>query len=63
MTQAALGFILAQPGIANVVPTVTSLAELEEFAGAAEAPELTDDELARVQELYARDFDVEPAVA
>jgi aryl-alcohol dehydrogenase-like predicted oxidoreductase len=61
MTQAALKFILAQPGIANVVPTVTSLEELEEFAGASEAPDLTDDELERVQELYARDFDVEPA--
>jgi aryl-alcohol dehydrogenase-like predicted oxidoreductase len=61
MTQAALKFILAQPGIANVVPTVTSLVELEEFAGASDAPDLTDDELERVQELYARDFDVEPA--
>ncbi|HEV2773935.1 MAG TPA: aldo/keto reductase [Thermoleophilaceae bacterium] len=63
MTQAALRFILAQPGIANVVPTVTSFAELEEFAAASQAPDLTDDELERVQELYARDFDVEPAAA
>ena len=63
MTQAALRFILAQPGMASVVPTVTSFAELEEFAAASEAPDLTDDELARVQELYARGFDVEPAAA
>jgi aryl-alcohol dehydrogenase-like predicted oxidoreductase len=61
MTQAALKFILQQPGIANVVPTVTSFAELEEFAGASSAPDLTDDELERVQGLYARGFDVEPA--
>ena len=63
MTQAALKWILQQPGIANVVPTVTSLAELEEFAGASQAPDLTDDELERVRELYARSFDVEPARA
>jgi aryl-alcohol dehydrogenase-like predicted oxidoreductase len=63
MTQAALKFILAQPRMTCVIPTVTSMAELEEFAGAADAPDLTDDELARVQELYARNFDVEPAAA
>jgi aryl-alcohol dehydrogenase-like predicted oxidoreductase len=63
MTQAALKFILAQPQMACVIPTIGTLAELEEFAGAAQAPDLTDDELARVQELYARNFDVEPAAA
>jgi aryl-alcohol dehydrogenase-like predicted oxidoreductase len=63
MTQAALKFILAQPAMACVIPTIGTLAELEEFAGAAAAPDLTDDELARVQELYARNFDVEPAAA
>ena len=61
MTQASLKFVLAQPGMANVVPTVTSFAELEELAATDQAPDLTDEELARVQELYARDFDVEPA--
>jgi aryl-alcohol dehydrogenase-like predicted oxidoreductase len=61
MTQAALKFILAQPGMTTVIPTVGTLAELEEFAGTAHAPDLSDDELARVQDLYARNFDVEPA--
>ena len=63
MTQAALQFILAQPGMACVVPTVTTVTELEEFAGVAQAPELTDEEIARVQDLYARGFDLEPARA
>ena len=63
MTQAALKFVLAQPAMATVIPTIGTLAELEEFAGTASAPDLTDDELARVQELYARNFDVEPAAA
>jgi aryl-alcohol dehydrogenase-like predicted oxidoreductase len=61
MTQAALKFILAQPRMTTVIPTVGTIAELEEFAGTASAPDLTDDELARVQELYERNFDVEPA--
>lgn len=61
MTQAALQWILAQPGIACVVPTVTTLLELEELAGAASAPDLSEDELARVRDLRARGFDLEPA--
>ncbi len=63
MTQAALKFILAQPRMSTVIPTIGTTAELEEFAGTASAPDLTEDELARIQELYARNFDVEPAPA
>ncbi len=63
MAQAALRFILAQPAIACVVPTVTTTAELEEFAGAADAPDLTSEELERIAELHDRHFDVEPAQA
>jgi len=63
MTQAALKFILAQPGMSTVIPTIGTLAELEEFAETAQAPDLTEDELARVQDLYTRNFDVEPAAA
>ncbi|HKP89727.1 MAG TPA: aldo/keto reductase [Thermoleophilaceae bacterium] len=63
MAQAALRFILQQPRMACVIPTITSMAELEEFAGAAAAPELTADELARVDELYRSGFGLEPAAA
>ena len=63
MAQAALKFILAQPAITCVVPTVTTLAELEEFAGTATAPDLTSEELDRIQALYARGFDLEPVGA
>jgi aryl-alcohol dehydrogenase-like predicted oxidoreductase len=63
MTQAALRFILAQPHIACVVPTVTSFEELEEFAGAADTPDLTPDELAHIGELYERDFGLAGAAA
>jgi aryl-alcohol dehydrogenase-like predicted oxidoreductase len=60
MAQAAMRFILAQTQIATVIPTITSEAELREYAAAAHAPELSDDELARVGELYERNFGVEP---
>lgn len=63
MTQAALKFILAQPRIACVVPTVTTMGELEEFAGTAEAPDLAQEELDAIDELYARGFDIEPVAA
>jgi aryl-alcohol dehydrogenase-like predicted oxidoreductase len=62
MAQAALRFIL-DSGVTTVIPTITSDAELEEYAGAAEAPPLSAEELARVGELYERNFDVEPVSA
>jgi aryl-alcohol dehydrogenase-like predicted oxidoreductase len=63
MAQAALRFILAQPQMSVVIPTITNQAELREYAGAADVPDLTEDELARVAELYDRNFDVEPVSA
>ena len=63
MAQAALRFILAQPQMAVVIPTITNEAELGEYAGAGDVPDLTADELARVDELYARNFDVQPVSA
>jgi aryl-alcohol dehydrogenase-like predicted oxidoreductase len=63
MAQGALRFILAQPHMTVVIPTITNQAELREYAGAADVPNLTDDELARVAELYERNFDVEPVSA
>src|SRR2546423_9087011 len=63
MAQAALRFILAQPRMACVIPTITSRVELEEFAGAARAPDLTPDELTRVEELYRSGFGLAAAPA
>jgi hypothetical protein len=45
-----------------VLPTVTSEAELEDWAAASDRPDLTGEDLARVAELYERNFDVEPFV-
>lgn len=63
MAQAALRFILAQPQMTVVVPTITSEAELREYAAAADVPELTASELDRVAELYEDNFGVTPVSA
>jgi aryl-alcohol dehydrogenase-like predicted oxidoreductase len=63
MAQAALRFILAQPAIACVLPTVANAADLDEWAAASDAPDLTADDLDRIAELYERNFDVEPVSA
>ncbi len=59
MSQAALKFILAQPAIACVLPTITNGEELEEFAAASDGPGLSAEDLERVSALYERNFDVE----
>jgi aryl-alcohol dehydrogenase-like predicted oxidoreductase len=63
MAQVALKFILAQPAIACVLPTVSNAEDLEEWAAASGEPELTDEDLERIGELYERNFDVEPVSA
>ncbi len=63
MAQAALRYILAQPQMTVVIPTITNEAELREYAGATDVPDLNAEELARVGELYARNFDVQPVSA
>jgi aryl-alcohol dehydrogenase-like predicted oxidoreductase len=62
LAQAALKFILAQPAIACVLPTITNEQELEEWAAASGKPDLSGEDLARIDELYERNFDVEPLV-
>ena len=60
--QAAIAWLLANPGVSTVLPTMTTVEQVEEFAGAAAKP-LTPDEFAQVQALYERDFDLPPATA
>jgi aryl-alcohol dehydrogenase-like predicted oxidoreductase len=56
LTQAAMAFVLAQPAIACIVHTVTTEAELVEWAGTTDVPPLSDEELEAVDELYRADF-------
>jgi aryl-alcohol dehydrogenase-like predicted oxidoreductase len=59
--QAALKFILASTEISSTLPNIYDEEQLEEFAAAPETPDLTEAELARVEELYENNFGLEPA--
>jgi aryl-alcohol dehydrogenase-like predicted oxidoreductase len=63
LSQAALQFIWTEPTMACALPNIYDLAQLEEFAKAADAAPLTSSELKEVMSLYSRDFDIEPAFA
>ena len=58
LAQAAMKWLLAQPAIACVVHTVNTVSQLEEWAAAGgdQLPDLDDEELARVDELYRDGF-------
>ena len=59
--QAALKFVLASPEIVSTLPNIYAEEQLDEFAAAPDTPDLTEDELARVAELYENNFGLEPA--
>lgn len=51
--QAALRFVLDQPGVTAVIPGTKKLEHLEDNVGAADVPWLTQEELQRVEQLTA----------
>jgi aryl-alcohol dehydrogenase-like predicted oxidoreductase len=61
--QAALKWLLAEPAVVTTLPNIYGMEQLEEFAAAPDLPDLTDEDLERVDELYARNFGVEPVEA
>lgn len=61
LAQAALKWVLATPEIATALPNIYRREQLEEFAAAPEARDLTEQELAQAAELYERNFDVVPS--
>jgi aryl-alcohol dehydrogenase-like predicted oxidoreductase len=54
--QAALKFILSSPEVASTLPNIYDEEQLEEFAAAPETPDLTQEELARIEALYESNF-------
>ncbi len=60
--QAAIAWLLANPGVSTVLPTMTTVEQVQEYAAAASKP-LSDEESKKVQDLYARDFDLPPPSA
>ncbi len=59
--QAALKFVLASPEVASTLPNIYDEAQLDEFAAAPDTPDLTAEEISRVEELYESNFGLEPA--
>jgi len=59
--QAAIKWLLAEPLVTTVLPNIYRDDQMEEFAAAADKPDLTADQLARVAELYDRNFDLVPS--
>ena len=60
--QAAIAWLLANPSVTTVLPTMTTVEQVTEYAQAAAKP-LTTEEFEKVQDLYSRDFDLEPPTA
>lgn len=62
--QAALKWLLAEPRVVTTLPNIYDDAQLQEFAEAADKPELSAEQMARVAELNAVNFGVteEPMV-
>ncbi len=57
--QAALKFVLAQPTVVSALPNIYNKEQLVEFAAASDVPDLTSEELARIEKLYQKNFEVE----
>ena len=58
MAQSAIQFVLKQPSIISVLPNLTNLSELKEYTSALETPEISDEEQAKLDELWEHGFDV-----
>ena len=59
--QVAIKFASAAPMVASVLPNITNLQQLEEFASAPETEEIPQELLSQVSELYDENFYVEAA--
>ena len=58
--QAALRWVLADDHVATTLPNIYGRDQLTEFAAASDVPDLTAEELARIDALYADNFGVTP---
>lgn len=58
--QAALQWLLHDPRVASTLPNIYEEKQLREFALSPDTPRLTEDELARIAQLYAENFGLPP---
>ena len=57
--QAALKFVLTSPEVVSSLPNIYGEEQIEEFAATSETPDLTEEELSRIAELYKSGFGLE----
>ena len=57
--QAALKFVLASQEVSSTLPNIYGEEQIEEFAATSETPDLTEEELSQVEELYESNFGLE----
>ena len=60
MTQAALQFVLATPGVHGVIPGAMTVAEVEDNVRASGGKTITTEEMAQIMALETRDYDLPP---
>jgi aryl-alcohol dehydrogenase-like predicted oxidoreductase len=58
--QAALQWLLADDRVASTLPNIYSEEQLMEFAKAPECPSLTADDVNKIENLYSKNFGLEP---
>jgi aryl-alcohol dehydrogenase-like predicted oxidoreductase len=58
LPQAAYRFLLQHPGVSTVISGPSDIAQLEELASWSDTPELTDDELRRIQAVWQANFNL-----
>jgi aryl-alcohol dehydrogenase-like predicted oxidoreductase len=59
IAQAAIQYCLESPNVVSVLPNVYNEEQLVEFAAGADVAPLSDEEFARVAEMYPDNFGVE----
>ena len=57
--QAALQWLLADDRVASTLPNIYNEEQVVEFAKAPDAPPLTPDDMAKIDELYSDNFGIE----
>ncbi len=59
MAQASIAYLLSYAPVATVTPTFRTEADITDWAAASDVPSLTDEEVERVESLYAEDFGID----
>ncbi len=59
MSQTALRFTLMDTGISSVLPTISTMNDLEEYAKASDLDDLTEEEFEKINQVYAQEFQAE----